>query len=111
MALTTELTAPIKGNTSQEEHKGGALKRSWLGRLTLNYELRKQRSTLVYSEHQGPLRVQRPFYPEADGCCHTYILHPPGGWLLVIRLISQRSLIRAHRYFLLRHQLGKCTEL
>lgn len=29
--------------------------------------------------HTGPLAIQRPFYPEADGSAHVYLLHPPGG--------------------------------
>ncbi|WP_223427282.1 urease accessory protein UreD [Tateyamaria pelophila] len=51
---------------------------SWVAKLDLDF-IRKHEKTLVHKKHVGPMLVQRPFYPESDGTCHSYILHPPGG--------------------------------
>lgn len=51
----------------------------WQARLDLGIESRAGRSVLTQRRHSGPLRVQRPFYPEGDDVCHVYVLHPPGG--------------------------------
>lgn len=51
---------------------------SWVAQLELDFTRRHDR-TLVHSKHVGPMLVQRPFYPETDGTCHSYVLHPPGG--------------------------------
>lgn len=51
----------------------------WRAELALRFDLRRGRTTLAHSLHQGPLRVQRAFHPEPNGTCHLYVLHPPGG--------------------------------
>ncbi|MCL6415496.1 urease accessory protein UreD [Aestuariirhabdus sp. Z084] len=58
--------------------EGFGQNRQWLASLELGFDLRGPRTALHHLRHQGPLRVQKPFYPEG-GCCHVYLLHPPGG--------------------------------
>ena len=33
----------------------------------------------VYSQASAPLKIQKPFYPEASGVCHSVIVHTAGG--------------------------------
>jgi urease accessory protein len=56
-----------------------AERRGWEARLRLEYERRDGQSLLTARRHEGPLRVQKPLYPEGDGTCHTIVVHPPGG--------------------------------
>ena len=64
--------------------------RRWSARMELNFAVRQGRTTLAKMQFHGPLRVQRPFYPEpapaetagrapASQPCHCCLLHPPGG--------------------------------
>ncbi len=50
----------------------------WKASLELEFALRGARTVLARKCQQGPLTVQRSFYPEGD-VCHLYLLHPPGG--------------------------------
>ena len=58
--------------------------------MELDFAVRQGRTTLAKMQFHGPLRVQRPFYPEpapakaagraqASQPCHCCLLHPPGG--------------------------------
>jgi len=50
----------------------------WAARIALQFEPRGDRTVLARKQQQGPLTVQRAFYPEGAPC-HLYLLHPPGG--------------------------------
>jgi len=51
----------------------------WKAFLHLNFANTARGVRLVAKEHQGPLYVQKPFYPEGLSTPHIYLLHPPGG--------------------------------
>ncbi|WP_051326780.1 urease accessory protein UreD [Aliagarivorans taiwanensis] len=53
--------------------------RSWPARLDLGFAQLVGKTRLLHNHSQGPLRVQRPFFPADDSACHCYLLHPPGG--------------------------------
>ena len=50
----------------------------WQAHLRLRFAHDGTRTVIGERTHEGPLYVQRPFYPEGD-VCHAYILHPPAG--------------------------------
>ncbi len=50
----------------------------WQASIKLEFSKDRDGKTLLSRNlHQGPLVVQKPFYPEK--ACHIYLLHPPGG--------------------------------
>ncbi len=52
---------------------------SWNAFLNLQIEKKARGTRLARCRHQGPLYVQKPFFPEGQFLPHIYLLHPPGG--------------------------------
>jgi urease accessory protein len=51
----------------------------WQGAIRLHYDCVEAKTRLAEVWHQAPLKVQRPFYPESNGICHTILIHTAGG--------------------------------
>ena len=51
----------------------------WPAQFSGKFLFSDSSTRLGKTHHFGPLRVQRPFFPEGDDCLHFYLLHPPGG--------------------------------
>ncbi len=51
----------------------------WSAELELAYMCRGGATIPALRRHQGPLRVQKHFYPEGSRVCQHIIVHPPGG--------------------------------
>lgn len=51
----------------------------WRAHLDLGFTAIEHTTRLTTRSHVGPLRVQRPLYPEGPNCCHVLVIHPPGG--------------------------------
>ncbi|WP_339859848.1 urease accessory protein UreD [Pseudohongiella acticola] len=68
--MSAVLAEPIAETASGSE---------WHASLALTFRQRARGCRLTSCVHQGPLYVQKPFYPEGTGIAHIYLLHPPGG--------------------------------
>jgi urease accessory protein len=68
MNAITPVTAPANDTAS-----------TWQAELNLGLANTERGTVLRRCSHQGPLYVQKPFYPEGRELAHLYLLHPPGG--------------------------------
>lgn len=56
-----------------------SVKQHWQASISLGIQDVCGASRLLERTHSGPLRVQKPLYPEGNAVCHAIIVHPPGG--------------------------------
>lgn len=52
---------------------------SWQANLALGFADDAGTTRMIERMHSGPLRVQKPLYPEGERICHAIVVHPPGG--------------------------------
>ncbi len=64
----------------------------WRAGIEVELKHLNGRTLMGRTRHYGPLRIQRPFWPEGNDLTHLYILHPPGGLVAGDELIQQFSI-------------------
>lgn len=69
--MNTQVILPTTVFTSADQ--------CWHASLALQFRHGVAGTRITRSRHEGPLYVQRPFYPEGRTLAHVYLLHPPGG--------------------------------
>ncbi len=79
----------------------------WQAKLDVKLGYRGGDSYIRHLEHYGPLRIQRPFYPEGRDVCHVYLLHPPGGMVSGDALAMSVSLERGAKSLVTTPSAGK----
>lgn len=80
----------------------------WRAKLALQLQEIDGCTRLTRRQHNGPLYVQRPFYPEDNGTCHLYILHPPGGVVGGDQLEIQVQAAHQAKVLITTPAAGKC---
>jgi urease accessory protein len=58
---------------------GESKSRQWVASLGLDFSVNAAGTQLHQTRRNGPLTVQKAFYPEGKDCAHIYLLHPPAG--------------------------------
>jgi len=79
IGASAEILPHGTAGTAEGLNPSGASAGGWEAELDLGFARSGGRTILARRRHFGPLAVQRPFYPEGEGVCHVYALHPPGG--------------------------------
>ena len=70
------MTASTLSNNSTSPY---LFKNVWLASLLLEFSATSSGTQLTRTKRNGPLSVQKAFYPEGRDCAHIYLLHPPAG--------------------------------
>ncbi|MBN0988939.1 urease accessory protein UreD [Amphritea pacifica] len=72
----TSLSQPTHSLPETPQQKKAS---AWNAELSLQFGRTVRGTVLQRAEHQGPLYVQKAFYPEGPDLAQVYLLHPPGG--------------------------------
>ncbi len=73
-------SATVSNNITSETSINSTTKsRQWLASLALDFSHNVLGTQLSRTKRNGPLSVQKAFYPEGVDCAHIYLLHPPAG--------------------------------